>query len=222
MSTPPQSYPLLLFCQVRCDKTVRRAPLINLEKSPAASFLKNTSGGSRGAKALPADSSDDEANVPSLLAPAASCKTTSSSQKKAPAPRSAVKGAASEKPPPAHKPEKWACKACTLINPGRSHLSHNPAPTLVNLRPHLLFFGLAPRAASVPAYALTLTPLLILIPSWHHCPRLRSYADVCPRPRPCPLVYALAFIIALTIAQARRGSARRARSPTPRGRARRS
>lgn len=117
---------MVLFCQVRCDKTVRRAPFFNLEKSPAESFVKNTSGGSRGVKFLPADSSDDEANVPSLLAPASSSKATSSSKKKAPAARSEEKGAASENPPP-HKPEKWACKACTLINPGRSHLSHNPA-----------------------------------------------------------------------------------------------
>jgi len=28
------------------------------------------------------------------------------------------RGAPSEKPPPTHKPEKWACKTCTLINAG--------------------------------------------------------------------------------------------------------
>ena len=182
---------MVLFCQVRCDKTVRRAPFFNLEKSPAESFVKNTSGGSRGVKFLPADSSDDEANVPSLLAPVSSSKATSSSKKKAPAARSEEKGAASENPPP-HKPEKWACKACTLINPGRSHLSHNPASALVNLRPHpLIASALLPPAlqSRPPAYALALTPMLVLTTS----------SPLAPPHIALTFVLTLAFALALAL-----------------------
>ena len=118
---------LILFCQVRCDKGAKRGPNhVLLDKPPAKSSQKDKAGSSCGAEAFPADSSDDEANAPRPLAPAVSSKAASSKKKAPAAAPLEERDAPSEKPPPTHKPEKWACKTCTLINAGRPHLRPRP------------------------------------------------------------------------------------------------